>query len=55
MLELSDDYDTAIEESLKYFLKDRKIIDYQYHKHENGNVGNFVIPDNRFLISCKKK
>lgn len=54
-LNLSDDYDVSIEQSLKYFLKNRIIMDYQYHKHENGNVGNFVIPDNRFLISCKKK
>ena len=53
-LNLSDNYDMSIEESLKYFLKNRNIIDYQYHKHENGDVGNFIIPDNRFLISCKK-
>ena len=54
-LTLSDDYDVSIEQSLKYFLKNRIIMDYQYHKHEYGDVGNFVIPDNRFLISCKKK
>jgi len=55
LFNLSDEYDKSIEEALIYFLKDREIISYQYHQYERGNVGNFIIPDNIFLISCKKK
>ena len=47
---LSDDYDYAILESLQKQLNNKKIIEHKWHSFEQGNVGNFIIPDNRFLI-----
>ena len=49
---VDSDYDIAIQQVLTRCLRNYKIIDYQYHHNERGNVGNFVVPDNRFL--CKK-
>ena len=46
------DYNIAIQQVLQQHLYNYKIIDYQYHSNKRGNVGNFVVPDNRFL--CKK-
>jgi hypothetical protein len=45
------DYDVAIGEFIDHWFD---IIDYQYNPgSQYGNVGNFVIPDNRFLLRCK--
>lgn len=49
---LPEDYNQAIKTKLTELLVDYTIIDYQYHVEENGNVGNFVVPDNRFLLAC---
>jgi len=49
---VDSNYDIAIQQVLTRCLHNYKIIDYQYHQGERGNVGNFVVPDNRFL--CKK-
>lgn len=50
--QLVDDYDQAIYEFLKNHLLNFKILDYQYHCKEDGDIGNFISPDNRLL--CKK-
>lgn len=50
---LPENYDQAIFQFCSKKLKKLAIIDYQYHAQENGNIGNFISPDNRLL--CKKK
>jgi hypothetical protein len=49
---VDSDYDIAIQQVLTRCLLNYKIVDYQYHYNERGDVGNFVVPDNQFL--CKK-
>jgi hypothetical protein len=51
---LDDDYDLAIGQIVQKKILQFDIIDYQYHYNERGNIGNFVIPDNRILL-CKKQ
>ena len=48
---LPDDYNLAILELVQQNVN-LTMIDYQYQPVESGNIGNFVIPDNRFLL-CK--
>lgn len=50
---LSNDYDKAIYEFFYKHLKKFEIIDYRYQSYENGNVGNFISPDNRLLCKIK--
>jgi len=50
--DLDSDYNIAIQQLLEQLLINYEIIDYQYHAQERGDVGNFIVPDNRFL--CKK-
>jgi hypothetical protein len=49
---LDSDYNIAIRQVLEQLLINYQVVDYQYHAQERGNVGNFIVPDNRFL--CKK-
>ena len=49
---VDSDYDIAIQQVLTRCLRNYKIVDYQYHYKERGDVGNFVVPNNQFL--CKK-
>lgn len=49
---LNANYDIAIKEFIEYKFE---IVEHR-HNPDNytGNVGNFVIPDNQFLLKCKK-
>ena len=49
---LDSDYNIAIQQLLEQLLINYQVIEYRYHAQERGNVGNFVVPDNRFL--CKR-
>ena len=49
---LDSDYNIAIQQKLTELLKNYQIIEYCYHAQERGNIGNFVVPDNRFV--CKR-
>lgn len=49
---LDSDYNTAIQQKLTQLLTKYHIVEYSYHTQEQGDVGNFVVPDNRFV--CKK-
>lgn len=49
---LSDNYDHAIAEVVIKMLPMFDLMEYQYHDLESGNVGNFIVPDNRFIL-CK--
>jgi len=51
--ERNHNYDQAIVEYFQKFLKNYIVTDYQYQLlNYTGDIGNFVIPDNRLL--CKK-
>jgi len=50
--ERNQNYDLAIMEYFRKYLKNYTVVDYQYQElNYTGNVGNFVVPDNRLL--CK--
>jgi hypothetical protein len=49
---LDSDYNIAIRQLLEQLLINYQVIEYRYHAQERGSVGNFVVPDNRFL--CKR-
>jgi hypothetical protein len=49
---LDSDYNIAIRQLLEKLLINYQIVEYHYHAQEHGDVGNFVVPDNRFL--CKR-
>lgn len=49
---LDSDYNVAIQQKFTELLKNYQIIEYRYHAEERGNVGNFAVPDNRFV--CKR-
>ena len=49
---LDSDYNIAIQQQLEQLLTNYQVVEYRYHAQERGNVGNFVVPDNRFL--CKR-
>lgn len=49
---LDSDYNIAIQQLLERLLTNYQVVEYRYHEQERGNVGNFVVPDNRFL--CKR-
>jgi hypothetical protein len=49
---LDSDYNIAIRQQLEQLLINYQVVEYRYHAQERGNVGNFVVPDNRFL--CKR-
>jgi hypothetical protein len=49
---LDSDYDIAIRQLLEKLLINYQVVEYRYHAQEHGDVGNFVVPDNRFL--CKR-
>lgn len=49
---LNDNYDIAIKEFVERWFE---IVDHRYNPDSHtGNVGNFVVPDNQFLLKCKK-
>lgn len=50
---VSDDYNLAILECALNLLKNYSLLEYEYHRNEKGDIGNFIIPDNR-LVLCKK-
>lgn len=52
-LSLPDDYDLAIKDCVCHLLDQYQLVDYVYRQTEQGDIGNFIIPDNR-LVLCKK-